>query len=99
MHEASADQFADCALGSVFEISAARVSAQHKDQLVHREPARVFIEKKRQDSALGSSVFPCRGRGIERRPTLRVLVSHEELRLLVVRLPVGVTAPPGAASM
>jgi hypothetical protein len=30
--------------------------------------------------------------------TRRVLFSHEELRLLVVRPSVGVTAPPGAAS-
>jgi hypothetical protein len=69
---------------------------EDKDQLIHREPSWMFIEEKRQDGALRSLVCTC-GRGrIERSPTRRVLVSHEECTLLVVRLPVGVIALAGS---
>jgi hypothetical protein len=88
MQETGTDQFPHGSLRSVLGVRASGVSAEDKDQLVHREPDRVFTEEKGQDGTLGPVVFACRGSGVARRTTRRVLVSHEELCLLVVRRPV-----------
>jgi hypothetical protein len=62
--QSGADQFTDRSLGGVPGIASVGIGVEDEGQLVHRQPGRVFIEEKRQDGALGSSVFPCRGRGI-----------------------------------
>jgi hypothetical protein len=59
MHEASADQFAHRPLPGVLGIASLGISVQDKDQLIHREPSWMFIEKKRQDGALRSLVYTC----------------------------------------
>src|SRR5215218_5535992 len=95
MHEAGADQLAYGAAAGVLGVAAVGVGMKDEDQLVHREPGRVFVEEKRQDRALGLLVLPCRGEGIEPCATRRVLISHEERGLLVVRPSVGVPPPAG----
>jgi hypothetical protein len=96
VYEASADQFPNASPSGVLGIVSLRISMKNEDQLVHRQPGRVFIEEERQDGALRSLVYACGRGGIERCPTRRVLISHGEVRLLVVRLPVGVTALAGS---
>ena len=97
MHEARTDQFANGSPCGVLGIASLGIGVENQDQLVHREPGRMFIEEERQDGALRSLVCACGRGGIERCPTRRVLDQPWEVRLLVVRLPVGVCAPPGAA--
>jgi hypothetical protein len=50
-----------------------------------------------EDAAKEANVIDGEIKGYGSAATRRVLISHEELALLVVRLPVGVCAPPGAA--
>jgi hypothetical protein len=76
--QASADQLADGALSRVVGITTLGVGVQDKDQLIGREPSRVFIEEKGQDCALGLAILGCGGARIARAAIRRVLVSHEE---------------------
>jgi hypothetical protein len=78
MDQASADQLANGPLSGVLGITALWVGVKDKDQLVGRQPGRVFVEEERQDGALGLSVLRCRGARIARTAIPRVLVSHEE---------------------
>ena len=64
MHEARPDQLRNRPPAGVLGIAAIGVAAQHEDQLVHRELDGMFIEEKRQNSALRLSVLPRRGRGM-----------------------------------
>jgi hypothetical protein len=50
-----------------------------------------------EDAAKEADVLYGEIEGYGSAATRRVLISHEECTLLVVRLPVGVSAPPGAA--
>jgi hypothetical protein len=50
-----------------------------------------------EDAAKKADVLDGEIKGYGGAAPRRVLISHEELALLVVRLPVGVSAPPGAA--
>jgi hypothetical protein len=78
MDEPRADQLAHRSFSGVLGIATLGIGMKHQDQLVHREASRMFIEEERQNGPLRVLVLPYRGRGIARRATLRVLVSHEE---------------------
>jgi len=78
VYEPGTDQFADGSLRGVLGIASLGIGVEDEDQLVHREPDRVFIEEKDQDCALGLAILGCRGTGIARAAIRRVLVSHEE---------------------
>jgi hypothetical protein len=54
------------------------IGVKDKDQLICREPSRVFVEEKGQDCALGLAILGCRGARTARAAIRRVLVSHEE---------------------
>ena len=97
MDQPGPDQFSHRSMCGVFWIDPAGIGVKDKDQLVHRQMDWVFFEKQRQNGALGSGVLPCRGGWVATRSTRRVLVSHEELCLLVVRRPVAFTAQRVAA--
>lgn len=57
MHEASADQFPNASPRGVLGIAAFGVSMKNENQLVHREPGRMFVEEEKQDGALSPPVF------------------------------------------
>jgi hypothetical protein len=59
VHEPGTNQFADGSLCGVLGIASLGVGVEDKDQLVHREPGRVFVEERRQDGALRSLVCIC----------------------------------------
>lgn len=55
MDEASADKLAHGSLSGVLGIATLGIGVEDEDQLVHREPRRVFVEEERARTAL--SVF------------------------------------------
>jgi hypothetical protein len=49
--EARTDQLAHGTTAGVLRVATVGIGVKHKDQLVHREPGRMFVEEKRQDRA------------------------------------------------
>jgi hypothetical protein len=98
VEQAARSQGADGSSDSVVLWELGRGDGELADQLVERQRLRVDAEDFAKYVRLVASVQPGIGsdvRGGSR--ARRVLISHEEPRLLVVRLPVGVSPPPGAA--
>jgi hypothetical protein len=97
MDEPRADQFPDGAFGGVVGIVQSWVCVEDETQLPDGQASGVFIEKKGEDRVLGSCVLRCEVAGIGAlcATIRRVAISHEELRLLVVRPSVGVPPPAG----
>ena len=98
MQKPRADQFADSPLDCILvsEVGLPRVH-RARDLGDGELMIGVLVKQKGQDGPLDLAVLTLGDRGTALSATRRVLVSHEELCLLVVRLPVGVDAPPGAA--
>ncbi|HET8815272.1 MAG TPA: hypothetical protein VFM51_10000 [Solirubrobacterales bacterium] len=97
MDEPSAYQFPNGTFGGVVGIVQLWVCVENERQLAERQASRMFIEEDREDRVLGSCVLRCEVAGIGAlcATIRRVLISHEEFRLLVVRPSVGVRAPAG----
>jgi len=97
LQEADSDEIVDRTLDGVLG-SCVLTAAELPLDLGSAQLDRVLEEDKGKQGALDSGVpvlWPRRRIGAAVR---RVLISHEEVSLLVVRPSVGVDAPPGAAS-
>lgn len=59
MRETGTDQFANGSPSGVLGITSLGIGMKDKNQLVHRESGRMFIEEERHDGALRSLVCTC----------------------------------------
>lgn len=80
-------------VGGVFAMQALRIELAGKFLQLVTDAIAGLLE----DAAKKANVIDGEIEGYGNAATRRVIASHEESTLLVVRLPVGVSAPPGAA--
>jgi len=87
VQQPGADQLDHRALYSVEGGEAAGPGVQRPRDLGDGQGRRVLVEQEHQNDVLGLGVLRGRGAGLRRPAVRRVLVSHEEVTLLVVRRP------------